>query len=271
MNTDLLQKLLPPVRDAAVRAAAAIQEVAASRQLDVEYKEDDSPLTRADRASHKLIAAALAKLDPPFPLLSEEGDAPGLSDAEAFWLVDPLDGTKEFVKGLGEYTVNIALIENHRPVLGVIQVPAGGVIYHAAEGLGAFRIEGDGEPERIHAGGAERPQTAVVSRSHLDDRTKAYLEHLGVEDMIRHGSSLKMCAVAKGAADIYPRFGPTWLWDTAAGMSIATEAGCSVVDLDGDPLVYNPAAAMKHYGFIICPEAMLSLAMEAREAAGNGQ
>ena len=254
MNTEILIRLLDAVGPIAVAAGKAILPIA-SEVGHVETKEDGSPLTRADLASHKVIEAGLASLEPAFNVLSEEGDLDQAFESwTTFWCVDPLDGTKEFVKGLDEYTVNIALIARTVPILGVIYVPALDVLYYAAQGLGAWKvIGGDGEPKRIAASSCDKPSSAVVSRSHLSDETKVFLEKLGVAEMISHGSSLKICAVAEGKADIYPRHGPTCLWDTAAGTAIALEAGCRVVDLQNSDLSYDPKVGIKRPGFIVYP------------------
>ncbi len=156
-----------------------------------------------------------------------------------YWLVDPLDGTKEFLKGLPEYTVNVALVDAGVPVLGVIYVPAADCLYLAARGQGARRLDARGET-RLLAAPVAQPRRAVVSRSHLSPETGALLARLGVTETIPRGSSLKMCAVAEGAADLYPRLGPTRLWDTAAGTAIAAEAGCDVVGLDGRAAALRP-------------------------------
>ncbi|MHC4759641.1 MAG: 3'(2'),5'-bisphosphate nucleotidase CysQ [Planctomycetota bacterium] len=225
-------------------------------ELDVNIKEDGSPLTRADTASHTTIEAGLKELEPLLPIISEEGDLENATkvNLEVFWLIDPLDGTKEFVKGLDEYTVNIALIENSVPILGVIYVPVSETLYYAAKGVGAWKIDKDKSAVEIHTSDGDKMQTAVVSRSHLSEQTEEFLSKIGVSDIIQHGSSLKMCSVAEGAADIYPRFGPTCLWDTGAGTAIATEAGCDVVDLEGNKLSYNLADGLKQYGFMVYPK-----------------
>ena len=253
MDRETLLRLLDGVREIARAADRAILEIAVE-DAGTTIKEDGTPLTRADMASHRAIEAGLAPLAPKFPVLSEEGDLDtGAGDWQTYWCVDPLDGTKEFIKGLTDYTVNIALVENARPILGVIDIPAAGVTYWAARGMGAWKCSRDGEPERIAPSHCERPTSAVVSRSHLDAETERLLEKLGITDVVRHGSSLKICAVADGTADIYPRFGPTCLWDTAAGTAIAVEAGCEVVDLTGKPLSYDPKGGIKHAGFVVKP------------------
>ena len=254
-DTGLLDRFLQACRPVARSAGAAILRVA-DEGIDVETKEDGSPLTRADRASHEIIVSALESLEPKLPILSEEGDvaSPQMRRWRTYWCVDPLDGTKEFIKGLGEYTVNIALIDRGAPVLGVVYLPVRQTEYYAARGCGAWKAAGDDEPQPLRPSAAPRPRKAVVSRSHLSDETMRYLEALGVAETISHGSSIKICAVAEGAADIYPRHGPTCLWDTAAGAAVAVEAGCDVVDLDGKPLTYDPADGIRKAGFMVYPK-----------------
>ena len=252
-----MTELLAGVRQIALAAGDAIRAIAL-QPADVTAKADGSPLTRADLASQEVILAGLEGLDPALPILSEEGDLEDL-DQEAwrtYWCVDPLDGTKEFVQGLGDYTVNIALVESYRPTMGVICVPAAEVLYYAALGMGAFRVERAGKPQRIGANDVRRPRSAVVSRSHLSPETKNFLARLNVTETVPRGSAVKMCAVAEGSADIYPRLGPTSLWDTAAGAAIALEAGCRVMDLRGRDLSYDPLAGLTRPGFIVCPASM---------------
>ena len=257
MNSSVVQRWLDSVCRAAVEAGRAILAIADEIGQVVD-KPDGSPLTRADLASDTIISEALARLEPALPILSEEGDLEAfLAGRHAtFWCVDPLDGTKEFIGGRDEYTVNIAVVENARPVFGVIYVPPKRALYWAVAGGGAWRRVGQGDPERIRPTGRTAPRTAVASRSHLDDRTRAYLERLQVAETIQCGSSVKMTAVAEGRADIYPRFGPTSLWDTAAGAAIAAEAGCRVLALDGAPLSYDPAEGLTREGFLVVPEGM---------------
>jgi len=254
LDTDTLQGLLDACLPIAREAGQAILQVAVEG-ADVQIKQDGSPLTRADTASDAIIAAGLQPLEPKLPILSEEGDVADSSIGgwRTFWCVDPLDGTKEFVKGLGEYTVNIAIVEDAKPVLGVIYVPVQDVMYYGARGLGAWKVPPGGKPLPIAPSTCQRPAKAVVSRSHLSDETKDFLARLGITDRVSHGSSLKICAVAEGAADIYPRHGPTCLWDTAAGAAIAIEAGCKIVDLAGAPLSYDPSVGIKRAGFIVFP------------------
>ena len=219
---------------------------------EIEEKADGSPVTRADRAANDVIVEGLRGLDPSLTIVSEEGDVERtLKEAgSVYWLVDPLDGTKEFIKGRPEYTVNVALVEQGVPILGAIQVPVSGRLYLGARGVGARRVDA-GVATPLAPDSVDQPRTAVISRSHLTAPTEDFLKRLGITETTPCGSSLKICAVAEGRAHIYPRFGPTCLWDTAAGSAIATVAGCAAVDLSGRPLRYDPAGNLKHPGFLI--------------------
>jgi len=267
MDKAILEKFLKASEEIVRRAGAAILEVT-SGDMDVRYKSDGSPLTRADTVSGKIIQEGLEKLEPVFEIVSEEGEPEEKAgeELEVYWLVDPLDGTKEFVKGLGDYTVNIALVEKGTPVLGVIYVPVSGVLYFAAEGFGVFKAEKDSNSQRIFCSRAGRFYKAVVSRSHLDEKTESFLLRMNIKDVLRHGSSLKMCAVAEGSAELYPRFGPTCLWDTGAGCAIAREADCCVVDLENRPLRYDLAGGIKQHGFMVYPKKLKSLIKEGLES-----
>jgi 3'(2'), 5'-bisphosphate nucleotidase len=249
---------------AAIEAGKAILAVYET-DFDVEHKADKSPLTLADRRSHEIIMAALQATG--MPILSEEGRDIAYAERAAwkrFFLVDPLDGTKEFVKRNGEFTVNIALIENQSPVMGVIYVPVKDWLYFAGKGIGACKLE-SAETELAGARGdegvdltalveraqalpitdaAKRPFTIVGSRSHSNPELDAEIERQrarhGEVAFISAGSSLKLCLVAEGAADLYPRTGPTMEWDTGAGQAIAMLSGAEVVEFEsGSPLVYN--------------------------------
>lgn len=250
IDNEKLSALLDPIAQIVRRAGQAILDNV-PRPDDVAHKADGSPVTRADLAAESVILAGLKELAPELPVVSEEGDLQALPvGASCYWLVDPLDGTKEFLKGLPEYTVNIALVEDGEPILGVIGIPPLGHLYLAARGSGARRMAG-GEVVPLAARPVERPRKAVVSRSHLSAETEALLARLEISEVVQRGSSLKLCAVAEGAADVYPRLGPTCLWDTAAGAAIAREAGCAVVDLAGRPLRYDLSAGLKHAGFLV--------------------
>lgn len=216
--------------------------------MDVAQKSDDSPVTAADIAAHKVIVAGLTALSPDIPVLSEEDPADWQTRQhwQQYWLVDPLDGTKEFIKRNGEFTVNIALIEQGKPVLGVVYAPVLGVMYAAANGK-AWKEEG-GTKTEIHVREA-RPPLVVVSRSHADQELEDYLTQLGEHQTTAIGSSLKFCLVAEGKAQLYPRFGPTNIWDTGAGHAIALAAGAHVHDWQGKTLDYTPRESFLNPGF----------------------
>ncbi len=234
--------LLAPVLDIVAEASTAILEVYGSSH-EVDYKSDDTPITRADRAAHDILANRLAALTPAIPVLSEESqdlhDFAARRGLEQLWLVDPLDGTKEFIGRNGEFTVNVALIRDHRPVLGVVAAPALGVSYFAAEGVGAFRVEQGSNPEPIHVRPAANPIVVVGSRSHRGDSLDGLLQRMGSCELRPMGSALKFCIVAEGSADFYPRLGPTSEWDTAAAQAVLEIAGGAVTTLEGEPLRYN--------------------------------
>ncbi|MGE0114757.1 MAG: 3'(2'),5'-bisphosphate nucleotidase CysQ [Steroidobacteraceae bacterium] len=235
--------LLSAVLDIAREASAAIMRVYAG-EFAVEHKQDDSPLTLADREAHRIITAGLQTLTPQIPVLSEESPAEHHAFAHrrrwpTLWLVDPLDGTREFIKRNGEFTVNIALIHEHRPTLGVVTVPAAHLAYTGAVGLGAQRIDPQAT-QRIHTQQPHRTIPVVVgSRSHRGDSLDAVLATLGPHELCAVGSALKFCRVAEGVADFYPRLGPTSEWDTAAGQAVLEAAGGQVLNLQGEPLSYN--------------------------------
>jgi 3'(2'), 5'-bisphosphate nucleotidase len=222
-------------------AGDAIMHVYA-RDFAVETKADKSPVTAADLAAHRIICDGLSELTPDIPVLSEEAANIPWDTRRAwtrFWLVDPLDGTREFVKKNGEFTVNIALIENHEPVMGVIYAPALDVLVHAERGAGAFLRTEDEDASLTTTRPAAAPLRVAASRSHLDERTRRLLDALGDHERMGLGSSLKFCRIAEGRIDFYPRFGPTSEWDTAAGQAILETAGGAVLDLAGEPLRYN--------------------------------
>jgi 3'(2'), 5'-bisphosphate nucleotidase len=235
--------LLEQVVAVAREAGDAVMKFYAQSDMDMSYKDGGSPLTRADIASHDLIMQRLGVLTPNLPVLSEESEKVVYGERrkwQKFWLVDPLDGTKEFIKRNGEFTVNIALIEDHWPVFGIVHAPAMNVTYFAALGFGAFRQDSQFEMKRIAVTeSGTRRLNVVVSRSHADDRLKQFLKGLGPHECIEMGSSLKLCLVADGSADVYPRLGPTMEWDTAAAQCIVEVAGGTVTDLPGQRLQYN--------------------------------
>ncbi len=253
--------------DASLREAVIALAVDAARAIlgvyendfDVERKKDASPLTEADLASHRCIADGLARLTPDIPVLSEEAEhkvAPEVRlQWRRLWIVDPLDGTREFVKRNGEFTVNIALIEDGIATWGVIQAPVTGTIWHGGGALGAFRRERlDGEDLALRVQlPAGVPTKVAASRSHRDGRSEAFIDAMrarGEVEQLNLGSSLKFCRIADGGLDIYPRFGPTCEWDTAAGQAILEGAGGQVVDPRGRPLRYNVRDTLLNGDFV---------------------
>jgi 3'(2'), 5'-bisphosphate nucleotidase len=208
----------------------------------VERKDDNSPLTLADLESQRIILQELALLTPGIPVLSEESAQAPWSERQNWrelWVVDPLDGTREFVKRNGEFTVNIALVVGHEPVLGFIGVPAQRELYWGGRGLGAFVQRHGSEAEPLRISEAAHPLRVAGSRSHTTPQTAAYLGKIGAHVLASVGSSIKFCLIAAGKADLYPRFGPTSEWDTAAGQAILEAAGGQVTRLDGHRLRYN--------------------------------
>jgi 3'(2'), 5'-bisphosphate nucleotidase len=255
MSNSTVSTLLSDISRIAQRAGDEILDVY-RQPIDVENKKDSSPLTQADLRAHAVIVKGLEALTPDIPILSEEASDIGFdvrSQWSRYWLVDPLDGTKEFISRNGEFTVNIALIENHEPVLGVVHVPVKGTTYLGARGEGAF-LQSDSDaptPIRVQAPAAS-PLRVVGSRSHAGPGSlDAYLEKLGAHTLLSVGSSLKFCFIAEGTADFYPRFGPTSEWDTAAAHAVVDAAGGSVVDLQGQPLRYNTRDSLLNPHFLV--------------------
>ncbi|KAA3645627.1 MAG: 3'(2'),5'-bisphosphate nucleotidase [Proteobacteria bacterium] len=249
-----MKTLLSMVEQLAIKAGDAIMDIYQSGHFSVEHKSDDSPLTRADLAAHHTIVAGLQALDSDYPILSEESaniDFQERREWQRYWLVDPLDGTKEFIKKNGEFTVNIALIDNGKPILSVVYVPAQSLSYFAAEGVGVFkRDNGQKQSIKVMKNSRYKP-TVVGSRSHPSDELKDYLERLGQHELVSMGSSLKFCIVAEGKADLYPRLGPTSEWDTAAAQCIVEQAGGQVVTLEGKPLSYNQKESLLNPYFMV--------------------
>lgn len=237
---------LDSVSDVARRAGDAILQIY-QQDFDIDHKDDGSPLTQADMAAHSLIRDALLELTPEMPLLSEESRDIAWQERakwKSYWLVDPLDGTKEFVNRNGEFTVNIALISEHRPVLGVVYAPVHDILYTGCEGVGATRVEKDGPARQIsvrHFSGENL--TVVASRSHRGEALELAIDRInkkhGEAEILSMGSSFKLCLVAEGKADIYPRLGLTSEWDTAAAHAVVNAAGGQVIDLTGNELQYN--------------------------------
>ena len=272
-----IQALREDVLAIAQDAAARILEVY-ERDFDVMHKGDASPLTDADLAAHHCIVAGLNRLTPDIPVLSEESAHTIALETRRrwprLWLVDPLDGTREFIKRNGEFTVNIALIDHGLSLFGVIQAPVTGVLWHGAPGHGAFRRDAEGE-RALHV---RRPATAplqvAASRSHLGPRTIALMARMGELETAGLGSSLKFCRIAEGGMDVYPRFGPTSEWDTAAGQAILEAAGGALLDPQGRPFRYNQRDTLLNGDFIALGDPGLPwrdwLGPEAAGAPGEG-
>jgi 3'(2'), 5'-bisphosphate nucleotidase len=236
-----VQQLLEPVIEIAQQAARAVMAVYAG-EFEVRGKQDASPVTEADERAEALIVPALQALTPDVPIVAEEAVAAGRCPevGRRFWLVDPLDGTKEFISRNGEFTVNIALVEDGVPVLGVVLAPALGRLFAGVRGQGAF-IEEGGRRRAIHCRAVPAEGlTVVASRSHGDAAAlDAFLAGRKVAALKNAGSSLKLCLVASGEADLYPRLGRTMEWDIAAGQAVLLAAGGRVTRLDGEPLGYG--------------------------------
>lgn len=251
-----LPDLLTHVEQIARAAGIAILEIYQRAHVEVQRKDDNSPLTAADMASEAVIKTGLEKLDDQYLIISEERTEVPYADrakAHRLWMVDPLDGTKEFLKRNDEFCVCIALLENDQPILGVIHAPVTGISYAAIKGGGAQVISTDGKikqlprrraPEKLTKPKTQNPEAKGlrfgVSRSHLNEETTAYLSTFEAPIQVPMGSALKFCAIADDAMDVYPRFGPTMEWDTAAGDVLIHEIGGALVDArTGKPLVYN--------------------------------
>jgi 3'(2'), 5'-bisphosphate nucleotidase len=255
MSFDLqrLPALLSGAIDVARAAGREIMRVYA-QDFAVEEKADRSPLTGADLASQRVIAAGLTALAPDIPVLGEESAPEDISarrEWQTLWLIDPLDGTREFIKRNGEFAVNIALIHRHEPLLGLIYAPAREELYAAYRGGPAQCVRADGNRQRLQAArtAAAAPRV-LASRSHRGQTLDALLERLGPHELIAAGSSLKFGVLAAGGADLYARFSPTCEWDTAAGQAILEGAGARLTGLDGEPLRYNARDTLINPSFL---------------------
>jgi 3'(2'), 5'-bisphosphate nucleotidase len=247
-----LAALVEPLLALAREAGAAIMRVYA-QDFAVTHKDDRSPLTEADMASHHLIVAGLQRIAPGIPVLSEESAGVPWHTRrgwQRYWLVDPLDGTREFVKKNGEFTVNIALIEGGESVLGVVYAPALDELHYGARGLGAFVCDGASRVPVAVRQPALAPLRVAGSRSHMDARSSAFIASLGEHTLLGMGSSLKFCRMAEARLDVYPRFAPTSEWDTAAGQCVLECAGGAVLTLDGERLRYNSKDSLLNPDFL---------------------
>jgi len=252
-----MSRLPVPVEQLIALAHQAGERILEIYETDfsVTEKADRSPLTAADMASHRLIVDTLRQLTPEIPVLSEESAHIPFSERrlwQRYWLIDPLDGTREFIKRNGEFTVNIALIEDHTPLLGVIQAPVTRVCYYGLANEGAWRCDADGTCHEIRVyTPAQRPLRIAGSRSHAGPRTQRFLSRLGPHRVLPMGSSLKSCMVAEGKADLYPRLGPTSEWDTAAAQAIVEAAGGAITDTRLQPLRYNSGDSLLNPHFLV--------------------
>ena len=252
-----MMKIDDTLREGAIRLAqqAAVAILGVYEQaFDVERKADCSPLTAADLAAHHILVAGLEALTPDIPVLSEEAAEDATWHVRRgwrrLWLVDPLDGTREFVKRNGEFSVNLALIEDGEAIFGVVQAPVTGDLWHATRGGPALHRRGEGEIAVNSRRPATAPLRVAASRSHRDARTDAFIAKLGPTEPLSLGSSLKFCRLADGGLDVYPRFGPTSEWDTAAGQVVLEAAGGLVVDSKGRPLRYNQRETLLNGDFL---------------------
>lgn len=259
-----------PMQEQLITALLDISKIAGEKILQiyekdfgVVHKADNSPLTEADHASNAIIVAGLQQLTPDIPIISEESRQTEYSIRQHWtrcWIVDPLDGTKEFIKRNGEFTVNIAMVENGKPVLGVVYIPVQGVWYYAAAGYGSYKQTTEALlPQKLYASPPtpDKVVNVVASRSHLSSETTVFIQNLEQQyagvNLVSAGSSLKFCLVAEGKAHLYPRFAPTMEWDTAAGHLIATEAGADVtIYPSGEPLLYNRENLVNPYFLVFC-------------------
>ena len=256
-----LERYLEGVIEAVDRAGDEILGIYADpERFNTEHKADDSPLTAADLAANRVLVEALRALTPNIPILSEESAQAPWSERQhwsACWVVDPLDGTKEFLKRNDEFTVNVGLVVDHAPVLGVVYAPALKRWYFAAKGVGAFMKVGEEAPMPIQVATkpSDQPWRVVGSRSHQSPEMAGFLAELGQTEMVAMGSSLKLCLVASGEADLYPRLGPTSEWDTCAAHAVVNVAGGQVLSLEtGQPLAYNARESILNPHFIVCTE-----------------
>ncbi len=249
-----LAELVPEIKTISCHAGDKILEIYKT-DFSVENKQDNSPLTAADLAAHKTICESLSTLTPSIPILSEESSHVSFNERQnwnQYWLVDPLDGTREFIKRNGEFSVNIALIEGHQSIMGVIHIPVTGISYTAAINNGAYKHEQNGKTNQISARKADNNKITVAgSRSHGNEQQQAFIANLINPDILAIGSSLKFCLVAEGIADIYPRFGPTSEWDTAAAQCIVEESGGIVVDTSFNTLEYNTKESLLNPSFLV--------------------
>ena len=243
MDKEKLLELSDKVSEIALKASQSIMDIYTRKEIALEKKEDGSPLTEADLTSHKILVEGLDNLDLRISVLSEEGKSKHKLDDETFWLIDPLDGTKEFLNKNGDFTVNIALIDKGTPLMGIVSAPAKGELFKGILGIGAYKVNNSGQTEIKTKTLNKDLITVTVSRSHQTEKDKQALKSISKNfneiEIIEAGSSLKLCRVAEGLADIYCRMGPTYQWDIAAGQAVAEAAGGTLKTLEGDDFFYT--------------------------------
>jgi len=262
----IYKEWLPQVLEIALNAGEAISAIYSEKKYSIKSKSDNSPVTEADLAAHQIIEQGLRQIEPNIPILSEEGQSVPLevrAKWPQYWLVDPLDGTKEFIQRTGEFTVNIALIRGNRPILGVVIAPLLQRCYWSLEGEKAFLKVGKAAPTPIYSHLDPKPPYKIaVSRHHHSKKSEwsALLKRIGEHELVYLGSALKICLVAEGSADLYPRFGATSEWDTAAGQCILEAAGGELIDFNGHPLVYNTRSGLINpFFYAICSRKLKNL------------
>lgn len=271
-----LSSVLDQVEALAQQAAQATMTVYHDN-FDVEYKRDDreSPLTEADEKAHRIITAGLEEITPDIPVISEEAstnrDFERRQHFERFWLVDPLDGTREFVNKNGEFTTNIGLIDHGLPVAGIVVAPVPELVYRAGNGEAVVRRDGETHNLSTSRENDLHKATLVHSRSHPSDRLSKLLDHTDFGQTLERGSSLKICMVAEGSADIYCRFGPTWEWDTAAADALLRLAGGKFTEIDGSPQIYNKPSLKNERGFLVTNELLHEAAVDAIQAIQDNE
>jgi 3'(2'), 5'-bisphosphate nucleotidase len=235
-------KLLKALQQLVHQAGEAIMQVYKTADFGIETKKDDSPVTKADLDAHYCLIDGLAKLTPNIAIVSEEDPASQIvpQTHNCYWLIDPLDGTKEFINRNGQFTVNLALIEDNAPSFGFVSTPIDQTLYWGGQHLGAWRLR-DNALEPLHTQACQTPMRVVASKSHLNQATRDFIANLGDTTLVQAGSSLKLLRIAEGEADIYPRLAPTCEWDTAAAQAVLEGAGGKVTQVDGSAMQYGKA------------------------------
>ena len=272
VTNEQCEAVIALARKAAGEILAVYDSASFESDAAIEHKDDRSPLTAADLASHRCIVAGLRALTPEIPVLSEESkglDIAARRQWSTFWLVDPLDGTREFIKRNGEFTVNIALIEQNEPIFGVVHAPVTGETWHARQGRNAYRRVGQVDTQIRTRSPATGALKVAASRSHRDARTQAFLDAMGSIEEMSLGSSLKFCRIAEGALDVYPRFGPTSEWDTAAAQCVLEAAGGALLAPDGRAFRYNRRETLLNGDFVALGDMTLPWRTWLAQALGD--